>query len=88
LRHAHHVPEARNRVAEGVQTALGVAGGRGCGGKDHARSADGGRDRTRLQDAHAHRARALIARSGNDRRTSGEACQSGSLLADVRANFR
>ena len=26
LRHAHHVPQSRNRVAEGVQAALGVLG--------------------------------------------------------------
>jgi hypothetical protein len=87
LRHAHHVPQARNRVAEGVQTALGILGGGGSGGKDHARSADGGRDRSRLQDAHAHRARALIARSGDDRRAGGQAGQPGSALADARADL-
>ena len=48
LRYAHYVPQAGNRVAEGVQAALGIFGRAGRGGKDHARSADGGRDRTRL----------------------------------------
>ncbi len=42
LRYAHHVPQPRNRVAEGVQPALGVLGW-GCrGGKNHSRSTDRG----------------------------------------------
>ena len=88
LGYAHHVPQARNRVAEGVQAALGIFGRRGGGGKDHAGGADGGRDGARLQNAHAHRARALIARAGGNRRSRRQAGQPRGLLADARADLR
>jgi hypothetical protein len=49
LRYAHHVPQPRHRVAEGVQPSLGILGRRGRGGKHHSRGPDGRRNRTRLQ---------------------------------------
>ena len=87
LGYAHYVPQAGNRMTEGVQAAFGVFGGAGRGGKDHAGCADGGRNRPRLQDAHAHGARPLVARAGNHRRSGSQAGQAGSACADARADL-
>ncbi len=56
-------------MAEGVQTALGIAHRAVCGGEDHSRGSDGSRDRSRHQDAHAHGSSALIARACDHRRS-------------------
>ena len=88
LGYAHHVPETGNGMTEGVEAAFGVFGGVGSGGEYHAGGADGGGDRPGLQDAHADSARALVARSGHDGRSCGQAGESSRFLADAGADFR
>ena len=75
-------------MAEGVQAALGILGRLGGRGKHHAGRADGRRHRTRLQDAHADGARALVARAGYHGRSGGEAGEPRRAFADARAHFR
>ncbi len=82
------MPASRHGVAEGVQAAEGIAGGSGGRGENDAGSANGGRDRTRLQNAHSHGAGALIASTGGNRRACLEAGELRGFVADVRANLR
>ena len=72
LGHSHNVPAAGHGVAEGVETAEGIADGRIGGGEDDAGGADGGADGAGLENSHADRACALIAGAGNDGRAGDE----------------
>ena len=84
---AHDVPEAGGGVAEGVEAAEGVHGGRVGGGEDDAAGADGGGDGAGLDDAHADGAGTLIAGAGGYGSACGEAGGGGSGGADAGADF-
>ena len=81
------MPHAGDGVAEGVQAAQRVHGGRGGGGKDDAAGADGGGDGAGVDDAHADRARALIAGAGGYGRAGGEAGGAGAGVVDAGADL-
>ncbi len=71
--HAHRVPAARHRVAEGVHAALGVRGVAGQRGEDDARGSEHDRERPGPVDADAERAGGLVARARRDGNPAGVA---------------
>src|SRR5580698_1037433 len=87
LRDAHHVPQAGHGMAKSVQAAFGVFGWLGGCGEHHTRGANGGRNAAGLQNAHADRARALVARARGDWSAGLEPCCRGSGVADARADL-
>ena len=86
LGHSHDMPAAGHGVAESVETAKRIADGRIGGGENHAGGADGGADRTGLENSHAHCACTLIACAGNDGRASDEAGDGSGGFADCGAD--
>ena len=88
LRDAHDVPSARHRVAERVDTALGIERRPLGGGEDDAGRADRDAHRSRARDAHAHGARCLVAGASDDRRARRESGGGRRLAGHVRADLR
>ena len=86
--HTHHVPAARDGVAEGVEAPLRVERGPvGCG-EDDTRGADGGADESRLDDTHPHRAGGLIAAACDHWRALAQAGCGGPVGADAPGDGR
>jgi hypothetical protein len=82
LGNAHHVPDIRQSVAEGVQTCLWIEEWPARRGEDYARGSDGGAHIPRTHDAHADGAGSLVPCPGNDRRSDFEAGERRCLSGD------
>ena len=75
-------------MAEGMQTSLGIQRRTISRSKHHAGSSDGCADRSGARDAHAHGARSLISRAGNDRSSSFQTRGLGTCVRNFSADLR